>query len=171
MVGPSGSGKSTLGKRVAGSFGIDYVELDALYWERDWHEASPETFRARAELATRAPAWVVDGNYRAVREIVWPRAEAVLWLDYSFPLVLRRLTTRIVRRALRREELWNGNRETFWWHLKLWSRESLFNWLLKTYWEYKRLYPILLAEPANAHLALIRHTSPRETEAWLERIT
>jgi adenylate kinase family enzyme len=170
VVGPSGSGKSVLGKRVAESLGLVHVELDALFWERDWKEAAPETFRARADQATRAPAWIVDGNYRLVRDIAWPRAEAVLWLDYSLPLVLRRLTWRILRRGLTREVLWHGNREKLWWHLKLWSEHSLFNWLLKTYWQYKRAYPLLFAEPAHAHLAVIHQRSPRETDAWLARL-
>ena len=170
VIGASGSGKSTLARRVADALKLDHIELDALFWEAGWKEASPEDFRGRAETATRAPAWIVDGNYDRVRDIVWPRAEAVLWLDYSLPLVFRRLTWRILRRAVTGEVLWNGNRESFWWHLKLWSDVSLFNWLFKTYWRYKRAYPLLLAEPAHAHLAVIRHRSPRETDAWLERI-
>lgn len=170
MVGASGSGKSTLAKRVAESLRLDYIELDALFWEPGWKEASPEIFRARADEATRGPAWVVAGNYGLVRDMVWPRAEAVLWLDYSLPLVFRRLTWRILRRGLTREVLWNGNRENFWPHLMLWSQESLFHWLLKTYWRYKRAFPLLFAEPAYAHLAVIHLRSPRETEAWLENI-
>ena len=109
------------------------------------------------------------GNYRLARDIVWPRAEAVLWLDYSLPLVFRRLTWRIVRRGVTREVLWNGNRETFWPHLKLWSEQSLFHWLLKTYWQYKRGYPVLFAQPTHAHLTVIHLRSPRETETWLDR--
>ena len=169
VVGASGSGKSTLAERLAGSLGLDYVELDALFWEPGWTAAAPEAFRTRADEATRSPAWIVAGNYRLVRDIVWPRAEAALWLDYSLPLVFRQLAWRIVRRAFTREVLWNGNRESLWPHLKLWSQHSLFHWLLKTYWHYKRTYPLLFAEPAHSHLEVIHLTSPRETEAWLAR--
>jgi hypothetical protein len=50
--------------------------------------------------------WVLAGNYHHVRDIVGPRAEAIVWLDYSLPLVFWRLTVRTVRRAETREVLW-----------------------------------------------------------------
>jgi hypothetical protein len=119
--------------------------------------------------ATRAPGWVVAGNYHQVRDLIWPRAEALLWLDYSLPVVFWRLTYRTFKRAVTREELWNGNRESLWTHFKLWSQDSLFHWLLKTYWRRKREYPQLFAEPGNSHLTVIRFTSPREAADWLAR--
>jgi hypothetical protein len=69
---------------------------------------------------------VVASNYRHVRDIVWPRAEAVVRLNYPLPVVFWRLSARILRRAVRREELWNGNRENLWEHALFWSERSLF---------------------------------------------
>jgi len=102
----------------------------------------------------------VAGNYSAVCDIVWQRAEAIIWLDYPFHIVFWRLLVRTIRRAVYQEELWNGNREKFWWHLKLWSEESLFHWLFKTYWRRKREYPALFALPENAHLKIIHLKHP-----------
>jgi len=167
VIGSTSSGKSTLAQLLAGRLGVDFIELDALHWEHNWTEAPDEVFRARAEAATRAPGWVVAGNYHQVRDIIWPRAEAVLWLDYSLPLIFWRLSYRTFKRALTREELWNGNRESLWTHFKLWSDESLFHWLFKTYWRRKHEYPQLFAEPGHAHLTILRFRSPRETEDWL----
>jgi hypothetical protein len=79
------------------------------------------------------------------------------------------LTYRTFKRALTREELWNGNYESLATHFKLWSDESLFNWLLRTYWRRRREYPQLFAEPAHVHLTVLRFRSPRETQAWLEK--
>jgi len=76
VVGASGSGKSTLAKRVSGSLNLDYIELDVLYREPDWKEAPPDIFRARTDDVTRAPAWVVAGDHRLARDIVWPRGDA-----------------------------------------------------------------------------------------------
>jgi adenylate kinase family enzyme len=168
VIGPTGSGKSTLASRLAGAQGLDFVELDALYWEPHWKPADLADFRARAEKATRASGWVVAGNYRLVRDIVWPRAQAVVWLDLPFRLVLWRLTSRTVTRAVTREVLWNSNRETFWEHLMLWSERSLFHWLLKTYWRHKRENPKLLALPEHRHLEVVHLQSPQEIEAWLQ---
>lgn len=141
VVGTTGSGKSTLAEQLADKLGLDFIELDALNWGPNWTESPLEVFRARVERATQAQAWVVAGNYHVVRDLVWPRAEAVIWLDYPFLPVFWRLLTRTLRRAITREVLWNGNIEPFWPHLKLWSDESLFKWLFKTYWRRKREYP------------------------------
>lgn len=94
VVGTTSSGKSTLAKRIAGKLGYDFIELDALHWEPNWTEAPLEVFRQRVETATQAPAWVVAGNYHVVRDIVWSRAEAVIWLDYPFWRVFWQLTRR-----------------------------------------------------------------------------
>ena len=47
--------------------------------------------------------WAVDGNYSAVRDIVWGRADTLVWLDYPFPVVMRQLTRRTLKRGLGRE--------------------------------------------------------------------
>lgn len=169
VVGATSSGKSTLAKQVAEKFELDFIELDALHWESNWKEADVEVFRKRVETAISSSVWVVAGNYRSVRDLVWPKAEAVIWLDYPFQIVFWRLLTRTVRRAVTREELWNGNRETFWGHLKLWSQDSLFHWLFKTYRRRKREIPILLSFPKHGHLKLIHFKHPREAEEWIKK--
>ena len=170
VVGTTSSGKSTLAKRLAEKIGGDYIELDALYWEPNWVGAAPEVFRERVETATSSQVWVVAGNYRIVRDLVWCKAQTVIWLDYSLPLIFWRLLTRTVQRWITHEELWNGNRETFWWHFKIWSDESLFHWLFKSYWRRKRDYPILFAQPEYFHLMVLHFTKPSETEEWLAKI-
>lgn len=167
VIGTTSSGKSTLAKRLSERLGLDFIELDALHWQANWTPATLEGFRASVETATSSQSWVVAGNYHTVRDLIWPRAQAVIWLDYSFPVVFWRLLTRTVRRGWTQEELWNGNREKFWWHLKLWSEESLFNWLFKTYWRRKREIPALLALHENAHLKVFHFRSPRAAEEWL----
>ena len=167
VVGATGSGKSTLARRAAAKLGAVYVELDELFWDAGWTQATPDVFRARVERATDSPRWVVAGNYGRVRDLLWPRADTIVWLDYAFPLVLRRLTVRTVRRAVTGEVLWNGNREYFWEHCQLWSEKSLFHWLVKTYWAYRRELPVLFAQPEHAHLRIVRFRRPREAEAWL----
>jgi len=168
VIGTTSSGKSTLAEQLADKLGSSFIELDALHWDPNWVEAPLEVFRSRVERATQAQAWVVAGNYHVVRDLVWPRAEAVVWLDYPFPVVFWRLTFRIFRRAITQEELWNGNRERFWWHFKLWSDESLFHWLFKTYWRRKREFPQLFAMPEHQHLCIFHFQSPSQAGIWLE---
>jgi adenylate kinase family enzyme len=170
VVGTTSSGKSTLACQLAQKIGGDYIELDSFYWEPNWTPAEPFDFLARVEEAIRAEAWVVAGNYHLVRDLIWENAEVVIWLDYPFHIVFWRLLKRTIQRAITQEELWNGNREKFWGHLKLWSDESLFGWLFKTYWRRKREYPMLFGSPENAHLKIIHFRHPKETQKWLKNI-
>jgi hypothetical protein len=55
------------------------VELDALHHGAGW--VTRPTFVDDVDAATRGSAWVVDGNYAAVRELLWSRADTVVWLD------------------------------------------------------------------------------------------
>lgn len=170
VVGATGCGKSTLAERLARQLGLDFIELDALYWKPGWVGAGEAEFRARVDAATQAPGWVLAGNYGVCRDIVWPRAEAVIWLDYPFFLILVRLVRRTWRRWRRQELLWGTNVEPLWVHFKLWSKDSLVNWLFQTYWRRKRTYPLFLAQPEHAHLRVYRFSHPRQTEAWLRAL-
>lgn len=163
------SGKSTLAETIAGRFGLNYIELDALHWEPNWQGAPLDVFRARVEKAVQqSERWIVAGNYHVVRDIIWPKAEAVIWLDYSLGRVLWQLTRRNFKRWWTQELLWGTNREPLWTHFKLWSQESLYHWLFKTYWRRRCEYPLLLSQPEHQHLRLIRFKHPQETQTWLE---
>lgn len=170
VIGTTGSGKSTLAEGLAKELGLDFIELDALNWGPNWTPAGDTLLRARVEEATRSAGWVVAGNYRATHSVTWPRAEAILWLDYSLWVIFWRLVRRTWKRIVYKEELWNGNREHLWTQLKLWSDESLFHWLFKTYWQRKREYAQLLALPENAHLTVFRFKDPRQTREWLSNL-
>jgi len=169
VVGVTSSGKSTLAEKLAKRFDLNYIELDALNWELNWQSAPLEVFRARVEKATQAEKWIVAGNYRVVRDLIWPRAEAIIWLDYPLLTVLWQLTRRSFTRWWTQELLWGTNREPLWTHFKLWSKESLYNWLFKTYWRRKREFSILFSQPEYRHLKLIRFAHPKETEEWFNR--
>lgn len=170
VIGTTSSGKSTLAKTLAEKIGADFIELDALHWEPNWVEAPDDVFRERVRKATQSSSWVVAGNYSAVRHFIWLHANCIIWLDYSFPLVFWRLLTRTIRRSITREEICNGNYENFWTHLKLWSKDSLFHWLFKTYWKRKKEYPVLFADTQYVHLKVFHFKSPQETQNWLDKL-
>ncbi|MGI8589260.1 MAG: AAA family ATPase [Chloroflexia bacterium] len=167
VVGSSGSGKTTLARLLSRQLDLPHVELDALHWEPGWVEASLPAFRERVAASLSNDAWVVDGNYSRVRDISWPRADTIVWLDYSLPVILARLARRTFRRVFTQEELWNGNRESL--RGAFIGRDSLFMWALTTYRRRRREYPQLLASPAYTHLHLVRLRSPRETARLLSR--
>jgi len=168
VVGVTSSGKSTLAEKLAQRFALNYIELDALHWEPNWQSAPLDVFRTRVEKATQAERWIIAGNYSIVRDLTWPKAEAVIWLDYPFLTVLWQLTRRTFHRWWTQELLWGTNRESLRDHFRLWSKDSLFNWLFQTYARRKREYPMLLSQPEYRHLKLIRLEDPEATKAWLE---
>ena len=170
FVGTTSSGKSTLAKQLADKFDYDFIELDALNWEPNWTPAPQEVFKERVDNATQAPNWIVAGNYSKVRPIIWPKAELIIWLDYSLWRIFWQLIRRTFTRWWTHEHLWGTNYENLWVHFKLWSEESLFHWLFKTYWRRKREYPALLAMPEHLHLKLIHFKHPKETDEWMKNL-
>lgn len=168
VVGTSGSGKTTLAHKLALRLGLPHVELDALHWGPNWTPAPRKEFRKRTERALGGAAWTTDGNYSAVRDIVWRRADTIVWLDYALPVIMGRVTKRTIRRFVTQEELWNGNREQFW--DAFYSRDSIIWWALRTYRRRRREYPALFSMPEYAHLNVVHLQSPRAAGEWLNRL-
>jgi adenylate kinase family enzyme len=132
VFGTTGSGKSTLAEKLAQQKGLRLIELDALYWGRDWQGAPVELFRHRVERETRDGDWIVVGNYGQVRDLVWRPADTLIWLDLPLSIVMWRLFWRTLRRVVSGEELWGtGNRET--WRNAFFSRQSILVWAWKTH--------------------------------------
>jgi len=114
--------------------------------------------------AVAQPQWVIDGNYSSIRDRIWQRADCIIWLNYSFPVIFGRLVVRTWRRIFRGEECCNGNRETF---SQTFSRDSVLWWAITTYARRRREYPKLLQECSAAGKTVVIHASPSATEAWL----
>jgi adenylate kinase family enzyme len=166
VVGTSGSGKTTLAGQLAKRLGITHVELDALHWGPGWTPASDPIFRERTEQALSGDAWTTDGNYSAVRDIVWERADTVVWLNYTLPVIMGRVIRRTLWRSVTREELWNENHERLW--EALISRDSIVLWALRTYRKRRKEYPVLFSQPEYAHLNVVRLRTPHAAREWLE---
>jgi adenylate kinase family enzyme len=165
VVGTCGSGKTTVGRRLAERLGLPFVEMDALAWRSDWRLAPYEEIRRLLDTATRAGGWVVDGNYSRFRDLLWGRADTVVWLDLGFVRTFGQLLLRTFGRCITREELWHGNRERL--RSALLSRDSILLWGLKTYRRRRRDYPRLLSQPEHAHLRLVHLRTRCEIERWL----
>ncbi len=169
VIGTTGSGKSTLAVRLAALLRCPFIEPDALFWGPQWTPVPKEEFRRQVAEAVAGDAWTIGGNYSAARDLIWRRADTLVWLDYSLPLVLWRLSRRTLRRILTRETLWGGNVET--WRGQFASRDSLYVWAFKTHFRRRREMPVLLAQPEYAHLRVLHFRCPGEAETWLQDYT
>ena len=105
VAGVSGAGKTTLCREIARRSGIPHTEIDALFHGPGW-TPRPES------VAVSQPSWVTEWQYDAARPLLAECADTLVWLDLPFwTVTFPRVVRRTVRRSLRREELWNGNRE------------------------------------------------------------
>jgi adenylate kinase family enzyme len=169
VVGSSGSGKTTLARRLAAKLGVPHIELDGLHWDPNWTPVDDETFRARVDRATAGDAWVADGNYSRARTIVLARADTVVWLDIPLRTCLARVLRRTARRSRTKEELWSGNRESWWRHF---GRDSLVWWVITSHRRKRREYTTRFfgPDPEYPHLDVHRFRSSAEAEAWLASV-
>ncbi|MEU6713476.1 hypothetical protein ABZ897_18490 [Nonomuraea sp. NPDC046802] len=157
VVGNAGSGKSTLSAGLAGRLGVPWLELDSIFHMAGWTPRPPEEFRAEVERFTAGDGWVVDGNYSLVRDLVWSRADTVIWIDLPRHRVMRQLLSRTLRRMATGAELWNGNKESF--RFLLHKDESIIRLAWIKHATYRDRFRRAAADPANGHLTFLRVAS------------
>ena len=168
VVGSSGSGKSTLAHELSTRLAVPHVDLDALHWGPDWTSTPTEILRPRVEAAISGDAWVVSGNYSALRDSIWPRADTLIWLDYPMPVVMLQVVRRTIRRCITKELLWSNNVET--WQKSFFCGDSIIVWAWTTWRKPRRDYPKLFRSPLYQGIRKYRFASPKQTQAWLRRV-
>ena len=168
VIGTTCSGKTTFARRLAHRLKTQHIELDAMHWKPNWTPTPKEDFRGLAQEAVAAEAWVLDGNYSAVRDIVWARATTLIWLNYPFYVVASRALKRTFRRVFYRQVMWSGNRETF--RRSFLSKDSILWWILRIHQRRRQDYPRVFQQPEYCHLQIIVFVSPTEAERFLQSI-
>ncbi|NUP23106.1 MAG: adenylate kinase [Streptomyces sp.] len=167
VVGVTGAGKSTLARALGGRLGLPYHEMDALYFNGpDW--AVNDSLTEDVSRLTAEPRWVIDSlGYPEVRDLLWERADTVIWLDYPKRVVMPRVLRRSFRRSVTREALFGGNRET--WRGWL-SREHPAWWAWSQHGSRRREIGRRVRDPRFAPLDTLHFDHPDATEAWLASV-
>ena len=171
VVGTSGAGKSTLARSLAARLGASFLELDSVNHQADWVPLPTPEFRRRVASVVASERWVIDGNYSKVRDLVWARADTVVWLDLPRHTVMRRVIWRSFRRVAGRVELWNGNRERWRNLFALDKEESVISWAWQTHAANQAKLEAATADPANGHLRFVRLTSPAAARRFLRAVS
>jgi hypothetical protein len=169
VLGTSGSGKTTLARALADRLGLSHVELDALHWGPNWTPTPSDVLRPRVIDALRGDRWSVCGNYGAVRDATWARADTLIWLDYPMWVPLYRVVRRTLGRCWRGDVLWAGNQERMF--MQLFTADSILLWVLTSWRKNRSAYLKLLPEQVKLGRTVHRFRSPAETEAWLARVS
>lgn len=169
VVGAPGCGKSTTARMIGAALGLPYTELDSLWWDPDWTEVGAEVFCERARPVVAQERWVVDGNYfsAGARDVIWPRADTIVWLDLPRHIAVPRVVRRSFRRALTREELWNGNREG--WNIL--RPDSIIRFAWRAWPKYGERYRELMATGEFDNVGWVRLQTPADVSQWVGALT
>ena len=168
VMGSSCSGKTSLARQISEKLGIDHTELDAIFWKPNWCPRSREEFRTLITEVVQQQVWLLDGNYSWVRDFVLPRATSLIWLNHPFRVVFWRALRRTNSRAISKEELFSGNRESF--KRAFFCRESILWWVITTFRRRRRAYRDIFDGGEFPHLQVNELRTPAETEEFLKRL-
>ena len=168
VVGTSCSGKTTLAKRISSACNIPHVELDLIHWLPNWTPRPIDEFREAVRAAASADKWVIDGNYSKVRDLTWPRATDVVWLNLPFSTVFRRALTRTAKRILTGEEVFPGSRETI--KLMLFNRDSIVWWVIRTHRRRQRAYQKLFRDTHSLQFLVHEIRKSEDVAAALRKL-
>ena len=158
LVGISGSGKSTLGKKLSKERSLPYFELDSFFHNKGWVPTPAREFKEKVEAILRSNpnGWIIDGNYLSKLDgLVLSQADVVIWFNLPRRVVMYRIIKRSALRAIRRQKLWNENRERL---RDFMSRDPDINVILWAWTQYKNFQSIFQAQKANAS----------STQKWIE---
>jgi adenylate kinase family enzyme len=164
VAGSPGAGKTTMARALAGRLDLPHTELDALFHGPGW--VPRREFEADVDALLASGRWVTEYQYARVRPRLLAAADAVVWLDHPWPTVAGRLLRRTVDRAVRRRELYNGNREV----PRNWLRGSHPLWTVAG----RRFSRIraenaarFAAEARRRGLVVVRLRGARAADRWL----
>ncbi|MER5961382.1 adenylate kinase [Streptomyces sp. NPDC002057] len=164
VVGSTGAGKSTLARALSVRLGLPFHEMDALYFTGPGWAVNSDVSADTSRLTSR-PRWIIDSlGYPEVRDLLWDRADTVVWLDYRRRAIMPRVLRRSLRRTVTRESLYGGNRETWAGWL---SREHPVWWAWSHHGARRREIRTRVDDPRFAQLRVLRFGRPEETDAWL----
>lgn len=166
VYGVTGSGKTTLARRIGEITGLPWHSVDdEIGWLPGWVERPRDEQRDIASRIASADEWVLDTAYGHWRDVVLPRTDLIVALDYPRAVSLARLLRRTARRVVTREVTCNGNTESF---RQVLTSDSIVAWHFRSFARKRDTIAGWLADPAAPPLVRLR--SPRMTEQWLASV-
>jgi adenylate kinase family enzyme len=166
FYGVTGSGKSSAAHAYAAASGLpEFSADDDIGWLPGWQQRTVEQQREIAAAVAARDRWVLDSAYGVWADIVVPRAELVVALDYPRWLSLFRLVRRSLRRIITRQPVCNGNVETLG---RLVARDSIFYWHFNSFARKRRMFREWQSNPDMPPVMAFRW--PGELDEWLAQV-
>jgi len=162
LWGVTGSGKSTAAAAIAEATGLPWTSVDDVTWQPGWVPTDEDEQRRVFGEVCAGERWVLDTAYTVWRDVVLPRADLVVGLDYPRWLSLGRLLRRTWRRLRTQQLVCNGNVET--WRKAL-SSDSIIAWHFRSYARKRDGMRAALAAPDGPPVLLFR--SPAQLDEWI----
>lgn len=165
VYGVTGSGKSTAAVTLGERTGLPVTLVDELTWLPGWVPVEASVQREVIGEIVAEERWVLDSSYGAWLDLVLPRVELVVGLDYPRWVSFGRLLRRTVSGAVTKEPRCNGNVESW---RNMVSRDSILVWHFRSFARKRDRMRAWAADPAMPPVLLLRR--PRELETWLESL-
>ena len=167
VAGITGAGKTTMARALAGRLALPFHEMDALAFCGPGRQENPHLL-PEIERITTGPRWIFDSfGCPEVRDLMWSRADAIVWLDFSRAVVMRRVLRRSVARTLLRTRVFGGDVET----LGAWLTPDHPAWWAWTQHASRRAeIAARCADPRFAPLEVTRLRTPRAARRWLATV-
>ncbi|MFE2586564.1 adenylate kinase [Streptomyces sp. NPDC059378] len=167
LFGPPATGKSTLARWLSQELDEPHTDLDDILFTPAGPLPMEEFRRQAAQITSRDSGWIVEGNFSKLADVVWHRADTLIWLDFPLPLILYRITRRSLRQLAGREDSAQARRLT--WSAAFFARRSLLRTAIRKYCANRPRYAQQMAETAALGVEVVRLRSPREVQHWKER--
>lgn len=114
VIGPCGAGKSTFSKKLYKILKLPLIHLDTYYHKPNWEEPQKEDWEKIVRRLANQKEWIMDGNFSDSFNLRIPRANTIIYLDYSsIKCCLRVLKRNITYYGRTRSDMATGCRESF----------------------------------------------------------
>jgi adenylate kinase family enzyme len=165
VYGVTGSGKSMAAERMSARSGLPLILADELTWHPGWVPVALERQRELFETVVAEDRWILDTAYGAWLDVVLPRVELVVGLDYPRWFSLQRLARRTLMRAIDKKPICNGNTESL---RGMLGHESIIRWHFRSFARKRRRMRQWAA--AQEGPPVLVFTYPKDLERWISHI-
>ncbi|MFF0505170.1 adenylate kinase [Streptomyces fimicarius] len=166
LFGAPATGKTTLARWLSIQLDMPHTDLDDILFTPQG-PLPLEEFRRQAAAITATGGWIVEGNFSKLADVVWHRADTLVWLDLPLPLILYRITRRSLRQLTGRENSAQARRLT--WNSAFFARRSLLRTAVRKHRTNRPRYARQVAETAALGIGVVRLRSPRQVRYWRQR--